>query len=211
MKILNTLKPTHMEPYSIPISLLRQYAFCPRIIYFSLLRGIDPASPLWVRQGVDEHDRQAQLNKRRSFARYLSLLQNETEYRVLTNVHVRSERLGIHGICDAVIVFDDGSRYVVEFKKKLPNKGNIGALLQLTAYCMALEDEKNCLQKYAFIMYGERGKLHRHEITLEWRQKVENVKRSVDLILEEGLMPDSSATEIQCCQCEYLNFCADRF
>ena len=59
-----------MKQYDIPISMLRQYCFCPRVVYYHLVRQITSSEKLWVTQGINEHTRQTMLNNRRNLSRY---------------------------------------------------------------------------------------------------------------------------------------------
>ena len=83
---------------SIPVSLLRQFCFCPRIPYFSLVRGISPSNPGWVEDGIIFHDKTKYLIKRRKFERY-GIMEPKFKF----SVYLKSSNLGLHGICDAII------------------------------------------------------------------------------------------------------------
>jgi CRISPR-associated exonuclease Cas4 len=51
--------------YSLPISLIRQYCFCPRIPYFQELLKLNPKRPQWVKQGEKLHQQQQKVFKHR--------------------------------------------------------------------------------------------------------------------------------------------------
>ena len=51
----------------IPINLIRQYHFCPRIVYFALLTNIKPIYPRHVDLGIRYHNIQDKLSKYRKF------------------------------------------------------------------------------------------------------------------------------------------------
>jgi len=68
--------------------------------------------------------------------------------------------------------------------------------------------ERPC--KSLFILYGDKGKTHHIRFDQKLREdvisKIEDIKAS----FEKPMLPASSASDAQCGQCEYLNFCADR-
>ena len=189
--------------FSIPVSMLRQYCFCPRIPFFAECRGIKPSPKPWLNQGIGFQERQQMLNKRRNLARY------GLDNGVISNqVELKSDKLGLHGICDAIIN-NQGSYYPIEFKLS-ENKPKTAHFIQLVAYAILIEDQQSCICDTGFILYGEKGKVERVKIN-EWRSKVIQCLTKVREDFSLPILPTTSATDAQCGQCEYLNYCADRF
>lgn len=58
------------DSFSVPVSLLRQYAFCPRIPFFYLIRNLHPPFRPWVKQGLGFHEKTQMLAKRRNLSRF---------------------------------------------------------------------------------------------------------------------------------------------
>ncbi len=84
-------------------------------------------------------------------------------------------------------------------------------VLQLSAYALALE-EKYCKSiKQGFLVLGKKRKVFEIRIDDQKREDVKKCLEHIKASLVAGLLPESCASERQCCQCEYLNFCADRF
>ena len=54
----------------IPINLIRQYKFCPRIVYYNLLTNIKPIYPRQVNLGSDYHELQEEMLKSRKFKKF---------------------------------------------------------------------------------------------------------------------------------------------
>ena len=189
--------------YSFPVSLIRQYCFCPRIPFFNEVLGINPGDRPWQEQGLVYHERQRILNRRRTLKRY-----GLKEGAIHHNIWLAGKSLPCHGICDAVV---ETPEFVspVEFKLEA-NRPNRGQILQLAAYGMLAEEKFNKECSTMFLLYGHRGKVRRYQ--LDDRIK-EDVKIVVDGILnsfEKTMLPSTSASDAQCSQCEYFNFCADR-
>ena len=195
---------TSLSESTIPISLLRQYCFCPRIPYFQEVMQLQLTEKPWMKQGVAHHQRQAMLSRRRNLSRFGIL----GDARVLSDVYVRSQKLGCHGIADMMLETET-SLYLVEFKisELKPVKGHI---LQVAAYAMAAEEQFEKPVAGVYILYGDRGKTFEVKLSAALRRQVENMVIRVSLLLNGASMPDSPASAEQCGQCEYLNFCADR-
>ena len=94
---------------SIPINLIRQHQFCPRIPWYKLVLKFDPPEQAWMIQGKQWHDKQHDLQKRR-----VSLYSSDNA------VHhheawVHCPELGIHGQVDHLIEEQEYS-IVIEYK-----------------------------------------------------------------------------------------------
>ena len=188
---------------SLPISLLRQHCFCPRIPYFQELLGIMPSYPIWVKQGEDYHRQQPNLAKHRSLKRY-DLEGAEQVF----NIPVSSEKMGLHGILDSLLITNTHI-YPVEFKLS-GHRPTRGQLIQCIAYGIVAEDQfqKTCTK--GFMLFGKNSKINIVEINDETRAKVFETRDAIKQNLDKSYRPDSSASYAQCGQCEYLNHCNDR-
>lgn len=183
--------------------MLRQHVFCPRIPYIREYRGIEPGTRLWLNQGLDYQGRQEMLNRRRLLLRY-----GLEEGSLTHNVQLRSEALAIHGICDAVIE-TSASLAPIEFKMSEDKPGR-GQIMQLVAYALMLAESSSKVVDRGYILYGKRGRTL-EVVIRQWGDDVLRVIREMKGNFERPLMPCSAASDHQCSQCEYLNFCSDRF
>ena len=189
--------------YSLPINLIRQYCFCPRIPYFQELLKLDPPRPLWVKQGEDFHLKQEKVFKYRTLKRF-HLEQAKQEF----NVFVSADNLQLHGVIDSVLLSADAI-YPIEFKLNgyKPNKGQI---LQLTAYAMVATQKYDLPCDKGFILYTNKGKTNPIVFKSKDKEQVIFIRDRILDNLEKSYLPDSPATPAQCTQCEYLNHCNDR-
>lgn len=189
--------------YSLPVSLLTQFHFCPRIPYFQELLKIKPFYPQWVDQGREFHESQKQIFKHRTLKRFGMETAKQT-----FNIKLHSITLQIHGILDSLLI-STTNVYPVEFKlsNRKPQRGQI---IQLTAYAMLLEDQMKQSCSKGFILCGKKGKCYPIDITDFYRDKVLKTKNEILSCFEKSYLPDSSASSSQCTQCEYINYCNDR-
>lgn len=187
---------------SLPVNLIRQWCYCPRKVYYFELTDFKIEYPTWVRQGEDFHQLEEKLWNRRNLSRFD--LENGKVHHSLT---VKDDELGLHGIVDMAVETDDAV-YAVEFKISASSKKR-GDRLQLVAYSMLLEKYFSKPSPVGFLV-GKGKILHTIDIDNNQRQQVLDVANKMRQMLTKGLKPRSSATVVQCCACEYINFCNDR-
>jgi len=187
----------------IPINLIRQYFFCPRIIYFNLLTNIKPVYPLHVEIGKEYHNLQYKLTKHRKFKKL-----NINYHKVLKEYYIEDEELGVNGKVDLVFVCND-EIIPVEFKF-IEKKPSYAYMLQVIGYGILLERRYNLEFKRGFIIYSNNIKFYPINVTKTLKDDFFKTIEKIKNIIDKGNLPFSSASENKCSQCEYLNFCDDR-
>lgn len=187
---------------SVPANLIRQWCYCPRVVYYMELMDMPIHRPSWVKQGEEFHRLQEKLWQRRNLSRF-KLASGKIHH----NLTMRSEDLGLHGIVDMAIETEEAV-YPVEFKLSPSNKKR-GDILQLTAYAMLLEKYFGKSSPVGFLA-GKGKFLHSIDIDSARQQEVTAVVGAIIEMLQRGTKPETSATVVQCCACEYVNFCNDR-
>lgn len=187
---------------SLPVNLIRQWCYCPRKVYYFELTDFKIEYPTWVRQGEDFHQLEEKLWSRRNLSRF-----DLKNGKVHHNLTVKDDEFGLHGIVDMAVETDDAV-YAVEFKISASSKKR-GDRLQLVAYSMLLEKHFSKPSPVGFLV-GKGKILHTIDIDNNQRQQVLDVASKMKQMLTKGLKPRSSATVVQCCACEYINFCNDR-
>ena len=188
----------------IAINLIRQYLFCPRIVYFNLLTNIKPIYPRHVKLGEDYHILQHKLLSHRRFKKL-----NINYNKIIVEKYLEDEVLEIDGKVDMAFICDE-EIIPVEFKF-IDKKPSLSHKLQLAGYAILLERNYNLAVKTGIIIYGNNIKFYRIIIDENLKNKFFEVLSKIKDIENSGIFPNSSASENQCLQCEYLNFCDDRF
>src|SRR5690625_3753846 len=147
--------PVYNVSMSLPASLIRQHVFCPRIPFYNEVLSINPGDRPWQSQGVSYHKRQEMLVRRRRLERF-----GLSEATLKTNISLYSEKKSLHGICDALLINEE-QVVPLEFKLSSSFQPRRGHILQLAAYGVLAEEQfgKPCVQM--FILYGDKGKMHR--------------------------------------------------
>ena len=112
--------------YSVPVNLIRQWCYCPRVVYYIELTDYSVTYPTWVQQGENFHQEQARLWQRRNLSRFAL-----DDGKIQLEKHGASNKYSIHGIADMVIETENED-YPVEFKLT-SSKQKKGAIQQLVA------------------------------------------------------------------------------
>lgn len=167
------------------------------------LTSIPIYRPSWVKQGEIFHCVEEKLWERRNLSRF-DLKNGKTHH----NVRMRDRELGLHGVADMAIETKQAV-YAVEFKLSGNSGKKRGDQLQLAAYSMLLEKHFDKPAPAGFLT-GQGKAVHVVNIDAGKRRSVLESAENMRKMLKRGLKPDSSATAVQCCVCEYINFCNDR-
>jgi len=192
-----------MMSFSIPVSLLRQYLFCPRIPFYHLMREIDPPKPFWVEIGVEQHEKRKKLVQKNGIG-YLSDFRPHYEYEVA----LHSDQLGLHGKLDA-IAFTEKGIFPIEFKLYAKNVEH-GHVMQLVAYAMLAEYRYEQEVSTGLLVTGLHSKVVPVLITEEKRAGVMEIREKIYSDIAKGMIPPTAANRGKCAQCEYQAFCTDR-
>ena len=165
---------------------------------------LNPSRPIWVKQGNDYHHQQQRLFKDRTLTRF-----GLNEAKMYFNIAVQLEKFNIHGVADCYLATAD-KIYPVEFKLygTKPTKSQI---YQTIAYGLAIADMQQKQFDTAFILFEKKGKTHKISVDKKLKQQVISQVQQILNMLQEGNKPDSSASQQQCTQCEFINYCNDRF
>ena len=126
------------------------------------------------------------------------------------NVELESVNLNLHGICDAILETSNET-VILEFKNSSNYKVTTGAKVQVAAYVMLYEEMTKKEISRGFVLCGTKAKSYEITIDSKLRQKVIDIRNKILHTIKACYIPSSSATENQCSQCEFLNFCGDRF
>ncbi len=188
---------------SLPISLIRQFLFCPRIPWLRQNIDREYRQPLWVEQGKEyQQRREALLTKRPLFRATPG-----TGYSQRFDVAVQNQKLGIHGRVDLVIETKT-ERIPVEIKMHTgrPTRAH---MLQLLAYGLCLESREYAVDR-GIIITGPRQRRHEIRFTPALRADFQKTLERLRATVVHPFLPGSSASLAKCAQCEHQNQCQDR-
>lgn len=187
----------------IRIGDLKQYTYCPRILYWSYCLPVEKERTFKMEYGAQEHERISALEVRRSFRRYGIVVGKR-----YLHVPLNSERLGLSGLLDMLIIDADGFCYPVEFKH---TEGPIypNHRLQLAGYAMLLEERFGQEVRWGFVYRLPLEKVTRVPITPQRKRCLLEAVEQIRRMVAEERMPPPTPRRGRCVDCEFRRFCGD--
>ena len=170
--------------FEIPVGVIKYYLFCPRIPYFVLVMGVRERITDCMIEGLKEH---------RKFYKG----------KEMTNVYLRSEKLGICGCVDAIIRDSSGYK-VVEFKGiEFNRKVWKSHLYQAVAYAMLVEENYG---RVISVILKYKDKTLEFPLTLNLKKYVKHVICKIREMCEIGLVPEYKESR-KCRSCGFAWIC----
>jgi CRISPR-associated exonuclease Cas4 len=193
---------------SFEVTDLKQWTYCPRIVYYRYcMPDIRPITD-HMRQGIAKHQDESAREERRSLRTY-GLQQGERSF----DLALRSSTLGIRGRLDLVIATPDRSAanaeaIVVEYKdSEQVNQPHFA--LQLAAYALLVEEAWGLAVKRGFLYSVPLRHAETVPITAALRRKaLATIAALREAVIGEH-MPPAPASRRPCVGCEFRRFCGD--
>jgi CRISPR-associated exonuclease Cas4 len=184
------------------VSDLKQFVYCPRVVYFSYVLPVEKASTYKMQVGQEEHVSLEGLESKRTLRRY-GLERGERRFRV----HLSSERYGLTGVLDLLIV-SSADYYPVEFKNA-PGGPALHHRYQLAAYCLLVEECFRAAVRTGFLYIVPRKQVVPVPMTPGIRERVRILLGRIRTMVAAEAMPPGTRDRRRCRDCEYRNYCAD--
>lgn len=183
---------------------LKQYIHCPRITYYeNCLPDFRPTTYL-MEAGKEAHEEERIRAARRTLRLY-GLVEGERH----ADVPLRSERLGLAGKVDEVIVVAGEPPLAYPVDYKLTDRLRPQHRLQLAAYALLLEDCWGAQVLEGFVYLIVRRRAERVKIDAALRQAVLDALVDIRQIVEWERMPPAPADKHRCGVCEFRRICND--
>lgn len=184
---------------------VRQHVYCPRIPYFRLgLRLAYRPTTYKMQEGRLAHEETEEREHRRSLHAY-RLSDGERQF----NVQMASERLGLSGRVDMVIICPS-EVIPVEFKNSNAPLG-LHQKYQLTAYALLAEEHFRRTARRTFVYLIPRKRAHEVAITPAMRRYTKRILNEIRRAVEQERMPEGTRVLGRCRECEFLPLCNDRW
>jgi len=186
----------------LKVSDIKQFAYCPRIVYYTYVLPVEKASTYKMDVGHEEHASLESKENRRTLKRY-GLHQGERHFRVA----LESARLGLTGILDLLIVAD-GAHYPVEFKDATGGEA-LHHRYQLAAYCLLVEDVHRTTVRTGFLYIIPEKRVVPVPVTTNLRRRVVELMSRIRETVAAEKMPPATRRKAKCRVCEFRNYCQD--
>ncbi len=187
---------------NLKVTDIKQYIYCPRIIYFLYVCPVMKKTTYKMESGRDEHITLDKLEKRRTLKRY-----NLENGERIFHTYLQSDRIGLQGKLDMHIAV--GRQYFPVEYKFTERSANLNHKYQLVSYAMLLEDNYHCTIRYGLLYLVPRKEIVPVEITPNARDFVNETIAKIRHIIRSERMPDRQRQGNKCRDCEYRRFCGD--
>ncbi|KAF0194303.1 MAG: putative RecB family exonuclease [Bacillota bacterium] len=182
---------------------IKQYFYCPRIVYFCYVMPVDKKVSFKMSAGTIEHIRFETLEKRRKVIRY-GLEQAERRFRV----PLYSKRLGLRGVLDMLLINTQGEMFPVEHKATMQRLG-LNHKYQLAAYAILVEDEFSTQVRRGFLYASLSKELREVEVDHSIRRALQRVLVIIRNMISTQRLPKVLHDKSRCGDCEYRLYCLD--
>jgi CRISPR-associated exonuclease Cas4 len=194
---------SNSELYWISPSIVLEYLFCPRFIYFMNCLNIPQREEkrYLVQKGRDIHDRKIEENKD-------YLRKKLRVIKKLSDVNLYSNEYKINGKVDEILFLEDGSIIPLDYKYAFNEKNFKTYFFQSLMYCLMIEENFNYKSRRGIVCYTRDKYLTKEIIFCD--KDIEKLKEILDDIINiniTGLMPKKKASSAKCADCTYRKLC----
>lgn len=170
----------------IPVTWIKQYHVCPRIVYFLSVLGATERTTESMLEGRIKHVKEGKLEERRKTIGGDRRTRVERRW---TKLYIASKRLGLRGLVDEVADVKDGLTVVEVKNSEPPRKPPKHHLYQAVAYAMLAEEALMKPVRKIMFIYLPSGKKLTVQITEAMKRHVMWTIRRIRKIESESHIP----------------------
>jgi CRISPR-associated exonuclease Cas4 len=185
---------------------LKQYAYCPRVVFYTYCLPLLRPTTYKMEAGVAAHERAEKQERRRTLAAY-GLQEGERHF----DTWVESPILGLRGRVDLVIEVGEGEgrEFIPVDYKHTRRRTGPHIRRQLAAYGMMVEETWGGVVRRGFVYSLVTRKAEEIALTERLRGEVREVVAAMREMVEREVMPDPPRSRRPCVNCEFRRFCND--
>jgi CRISPR-associated exonuclease Cas4 len=183
---------------------LRQYNYCPRVIFYERCTPVHRQETRRMQYGREAHDTENALEKQRSLQRY-GLHEGKREF----NVAMHAPNLELNGTADLIVTVGSET-YPIEFKDST-RPPDLGHEMQLCAYGLLLEATRNTKSPRGYWHSTRTRETYVIEFDTKLRKRTLNAIREMNEFIRAERCPEPTTQIAKCFECELRNFCGDVF
>jgi CRISPR-associated exonuclease Cas4 len=181
---------------------LRQYTYCPRIVYYRYCLPMIRPVTFTMEAGKEAHRAEEGRERRRSLRAY-RLADGERFF----DLPLESEGLGLRGKVD-MVVRRAAEVIPVEYKDS-PGRTGKHVILQLTAYALLLEEAWGLPALRGFVYSIPARRAREVTMTPELKHEVQALLGTIQEMVIAERMPGPPRSRGKCGVCEFRRFCND--
>jgi CRISPR-associated exonuclease Cas4 len=191
-----------MPEQGLKVSDLKQYHYCPRVVYYQYVLPVSSALTYKMEKGKAAQYEIESVEARRKLNRYG--LENGKR---LFNPWLSSDRLGLSGKLDLLIETVD-HLYPVDFKfsKGRPYKNHV---YQLGGYALLVEERWGKPAINGFVYLIPQKDVVVFDLTSDLKKECLDGLEAIRKMIKEEKFPEPASPKSKCLDCEYQNYCRD--
>jgi len=190
----------------IQVTDLKQYVFCPRVIYYTYVMPVHKKTTFKMEYGREKHKNERDKEERRGFKSY-GLIEGKRYF----DYSIKSERLNLSGKLDLMIEVENGEQPAYPVEMKYTFRGvQANVKYQLGAYSLLLEEQYGKPINEGFIYLIPTKTFHKIPITKEMKDFVLKAITAIHNIVEKEYFPNPRSRR-RCHDCEFRKFCNDLY
>lgn len=199
-----TEQPIGQALVPLRVNDLKQYEYCPRIVFYNTVMPVDRKVTVKMERGKEEELRLDALEKRRNLRRY-QLGSGQRHF----HVWLDSGALGLSGKLDLLIVSEKGY-FPVDFKytRGRPHRNHV---FQLAGYGLLVEENFRTQVGAGFIYLAPTQEVVTIELNKRLREKTLYMLGEIRSMISDGILPAPTPVRARCEDCEFRNYCGDIF
>lgn len=184
------------------VSDLKQYYYCPRVVYYQYVLPVDRKTTYKMEKGQVLHEELEKLESRRKLKAY-GLKDGKRTF----NKWIRSRRLGLTGKLD-LLIETESDIYPVDFKFTR-GRPFMNHLYQIGGYALILEDQTGRFPRKGFVYLIQQKDAVVFDLTDEIKASCLKTLEEIRLMIMEERFPEAPEQRAKCSDCEYQNYCRD--
>ena len=190
------------SPAIVRISDLRQWTYCPRVIWWTQVCPVGRYVSFKMKKGQEKELRLQRLQKRRTLKSFGMKLGE-----VQTNVVLTSERLKLTGKLDMMVV--QGANRLPAEIKFTQGPARLNHRLQLAGYALLIEEVFGTTVPVGFVIRLPDDEVDTIEIDDSLRELATQTIEAIRSTISMECMPAAVPVLGRCVDCEFRNFCQD--
>ena len=186
----------------IPVTDLKQWAYCPRVVYYHHVMPAPPKPTYKMKEGLAAQEMIESLEMRRKLREY-----GLDTARRRFGLWLENEELGLSGKIDLLLEAPEEIA-VVDFKLTSGEPGR-NHRLQLAGYSLLAEAACGRPARRAFLYRIPDNRIFVEPVAEELRNAVKAAVAGIRETGESQLCPEPTEIRGRCEECEFANYCAD--
>lgn len=180
----------------------KNYIYCPRQVYYKYVYKLELEPTIKMIKGKELHLIFSRIEKRRGIKKYGI----DESYKKEFNLKLYSEAEGLSGEIDMVF---RNEKEIIPIDFKMTETSLVeGYIIQLYSYSLLLRSKFAMESNYGFIVFVNTERIKRIDFNEEIKRRYYEIRSEILEMVKNERFPEIYSN-INCGECDYINFCRD--